>query len=191
MGRGVKAGTRRGHYKRHGKPRLKQLARGIRCNRIDAEAVAQAFEASGGTFNLAIAAQLRAGLPFNAERLASALEKLAIRLKPCPPRKRLPLSMAKGALRHLDRIYGGKGLPIHKALGVVYPYADDPRVRAYHRQLTRDYGPRSLKHTEKRLNEVWPGRRRGYFPHLEQAVKEAILGHGVPLAVWRAVRRKY
>lgn len=199
MGRGVKTGTQRGHYKRHGKPRLKYLAREIRCNRIDPEAVAQAFEAVGGAYNLAIATYLRAGRLFNAERLASAVEKLAARPQSRRPPKPLPLSIVKGALRHLDPIYGGRGLPVHKALRVEYfaedpdamLYNEHPMVRAYHRQLFKDYGARDRKHIEKRLSEVWPDRRVGLFPQLEQAVKDALLGHGVPLEVWRAVRRKY
>lgn len=196
MGRGVKAGTQRGHYRRHGKPRLKALAQDIRRGRIDAEAVAQAFEAAGGAANRAIAAHLRNGGRYNPERLASAAKKLVTRPKPCPPQKRLSLSAAKGALRHLDPMYGGKGLPVHKALGVAEfakdpnarRYNEHPMVRAYYRQLVKDYGPRGPKHIEKRLNEVWAGRPAGVFPHLEHAVKDALLGHGVPLDVWRALR---
>lgn len=199
MRRGVQAGTQRGHYRRHGKPRLKALARDIRRNRIDREAVAQAFEAYGGAFNRAIAAQLRAGQLFNADRLASAVEKLAVRPQLHPRRKPLPLSMAKAALRHLDPAYGGKGLPVHKALRIenfdessdAIAYYEHPSVRAYYRQLVKDYGPRGPRVAESHLDQVWANRQRGRFPHVEEAIKAARLGHGVPLELWRAARRKY
>ena len=190
MSRGVKPGTKRGCYKRIGKPRLRALARAIRAGKIDPEAVAQAFESAGGFPNLLIAKNLRSGAEFAPDRLALAVERLASQPKPGPQEKQLQLWMAKAALRHLVAEYGGQGLPIHLALGVDYPYGEDKTVRAYYRQLRKDHGARSKRAIEKRLAEIWPKRAPDQFPELEQAIRESLSGYGVPLAIWRSLRSK-
>ena len=190
MGRGVKKGTIRGDYRRHGKPRLVKLAKDIRANKLDAEAVAHAFEARGEFWDLLIAKQLRAGEQFNSERLADAVMRLQEPSVVKRNSKRIPMWMAKAALRRLSLEQGGKEMSIHAAIGVSYPYSEDRRVRAYHRQMTRDYGPRGGGHIEERLAKKWPYHTPGKFPKLDQAIRLSLLGYGVPLEVWRAVRRK-
>jgi hypothetical protein len=190
MPRGVKTGTKRGFYKRHSKPRLRKLARDILAGNIDPEAVAQAFESTNRLADLLIASQLREGREFNAKRLARAVEGLATLQKPPRKPKPIPLSMAKAALRHLPKEHGGKGEAIHKALRVEFPYTDHPRVRAYHRQLEKDYGKRSKGRLEQELDDRWPERTRGRHPEMERAIKERLSGYGVPLEVWRSVKRR-
>jgi hypothetical protein len=102
----------------------------------------------------------------------------------------LPDHPAKAALRHLEPKHGGKGEPIHAALRVDYPYSEHPKVRAYHRQLVRDYGQRSKGEIERKLNENWPKREPGSHPELERALKECLSGYGVPQEVWRGLSRK-
>jgi hypothetical protein len=186
MPRGVKVGTKRGCYKLHSKPRLRKLARDIRAGKFDLEAVAHAFESTGLRPDRVIADCLRAGRQFARYQLARAVENLAAH-KPHRLTKPLPIWMTEAARRHLPEEYGGKGEPIHKALGVEYPYAEHPRVRAYHRQLVRDYGPRSKGMLAQRLDHVWPQRTRGEHPELEKAIKESLSGSGVPLEVWRTL----
>lgn len=190
MPRGVKLGTRRGCYTRHSKPRLRKLVRDILAGKIDAEAVAQAFESTDRLADLLIARHLRQGKEYAPERLAQALEGLANTPVKARKPKTVPLWMAKAALRHLPKEHGGKGEPIHKALGVAYPYAEHPRVQAYHRQLVKDYGPRIKSRLLQKLDNMWPQRTRGQHPELEKAIMKSLSGHGVPLEIWRSVRRK-
>ncbi len=190
MPRGVKAGTKRGCYKRHSKPRLRKLARDILAGKIDPEAIAQAFESTNRLPDLLIAYHLRDGRKLDPKRLAQALEALAEpQVQPLKP-KPLPPWMAKAALRHLAKEHGGGGEPIHKALGVGYPYAEHPQVRAYHRQLLKDYGPRSKGRVCQQLDDIWPDRTRGQHPEMERAIKDSLTGDGVPLEIWRRVMRK-
>lgn len=184
MSRGVKAGTRRGHYKRFNKPRLQKLAIAIRAGRTDCEAVAQAFESVSGTSNTAIAQALRAGAHFDPIRLASALEKLGAQIRLPRLHRSLPLWMVKAALLHQRK------MPLHKALRANYPYSDDTNLRSYLRQMRRDFGPRAPKDIERQLNDFWPSRIPGQFPELEQAIREALSGPRVPLAVYRAQARR-
>ena len=190
MPRGVKAGAKRGRYKRHSKPRLRQLARDVRAGKPDPEALAHAFESTGWLADRLIAESLRAGRQFEPTRLARAVEKLAAVHKPPPPRARLPLWMAKAALRHLAQEYGGKGEPIHKALRAEYPYAEDARVRRYYRQLARDHGSRDKAAIEDKIANIWPHKASRRHPILERAIKESQAGYGVPLAVWKSVSKK-
>lgn len=190
MPRGVKLGTRRGCYTRHSKPRLRKLARDILAGKIDAEAVAQAFESTDRMADLLIARHLRQGKEYAPERLAQALEGLAnTPVKPRKP-KPIPLRLAKAALRHLAKEHGGKGEPIHKALRVEYPYHEASVVRAYHRQLAKDYGPRGRGVMEKKLETLWPQRTQGRYPEVEEAIKQSLSGYGVPREIWRSLMRK-
>lgn len=192
MSRGVKTGTKRGFYKRHSKPRLRKLVRHILAGNIDPEAVAQAFESSNRLADLVIASQLREGREFDPKRLAQAVEGLATLQKPHRKPKPIPLSMAKAALRHLPKEDGGKGEPIHKALRVQFPYSDHPRVRAYHRQLEKDYGRRSKDRLVQELDDRWPERTPGQHPEMERAIRQHFSGCGIPLEVWRGImRRRY
>ena len=190
MAKGVKPGSKRGCYKRVNKPRLYKLARDIRGGKIDPEAVAQAFESTGLLPDRVVASHLRLDRQFDPQRLADAVENLAVPQGRSRSGKPLPLWLAKAALRHLAKEHGGKGEPIHKALGVGYPYAEHPRVRAYHRQLNRDYGPRSKGWLERQLDDLWPQRTRRQHPEMERAIKERLSGYGVPLEVWRSLTRK-
>lgn len=189
MARGVKARTKRGCYNRHSKPRLRKLARDILAGTIDPEAVAQAFESTHRLPDLLIASQLRQGWAFSPQRLAQAVEALGTPHKPVRKPNPLPLWMSKAALKHMAKEHGGKGQPIHKALGVGYPYAEHPRVQAYHRQLRKDYGQRSKATLAQQLNDLWPTRTRGEHPELERAIKKSLSGYGVPLEVWQSLMR--
>jgi hypothetical protein len=190
MARGVKPGSKRGCYKRVNKPRLRKLARDIRKGKIDPEAVAQAFESTGGLPDKIIASHLRLDRHFDPQRLADAVENLAVPQGRSRPGRPLPIWLVEAAHRHLAKKYGGKGEPIHKALGVEYPYIEHPRVRAYHRQLVRDHGPRSKSWLGQQLDDLWPQRTRGQHPQIERAIKESLSGYGVPLEVWRSLMRK-
>ena len=190
MGRGVKKGTIRGDYRRHNKPRLAKLAQDIRANDLDPEAVANAFEARGDIWCLEIAKQLRGGAQFDPERLANAVLRLSDPISPVRKIKLLTLRQAKAALRHLPPELGGKGMSIHAAFGIDYPYAGDSDLRAYHRKMKKDYGKGDRRSSEVELANTWPSRTLGRFPKLEQAVCESLRGYGVPIEIWRAVRRK-
>lgn len=190
MPRGVKAGSKRGCYKRHSKPRLRKLARDILAGKADPEEVAQAFESTNRVTDCLIARHLRQGNGYHPQRLAQAVEALATQQKPPLNQKPLPMWQVKAALKHLAEGHGGKGQPIHKALGVEFPYAENSRVRAYHRQLVRDYGPRSKKRLIRELDELWPMPMREKYPELEEAIKQSLSGYGVPLEVWRSWMRK-
>lgn len=190
MPRGVKSGSKRGCYRRFNKPRLRKLAWDIRAGKIDPQAVAQAFDSTGRLPDRLIADRLRAGGQFDPQRLAQAVENLADRQNPVRVPKKLPLWMAKGALRHLALEYGGNGEPIHKALKAVYPYGEHHKVRAYYRQLEGDYGRRSTSTIERRLDDIWPHRKPGQHPELQQAIRESLSGPSVPLAIWRSISRK-
>jgi hypothetical protein len=192
MPRGVQPGSKRGRYRDFTKPRLHKLARDIRAGRIDPDAVAEAFENTGQFSDRLIADSLRMGGKFSPQRLANAVENLAVPSKRSRAGRPLPLWLVKAALRHLPKEYGGKGEPIHKALRVDYPYNDHPRVRAYHRQLKKDYGPRSKGRLEQELDDRWPERTRGQHPEMERAIREHFSGYGIPLEVWRGImRRRY
>jgi hypothetical protein len=190
MPRGVKLGTKRGRYKALNKAKLYNLAHSIIAGHVDREMVALAFESTKRLPDRLIADQLRAGDQFNLQRLARAVKDLNDRRIRSPKQSPLPLWMVKAALRHLSPEYGGGGEAIHKALRVDYPYSEHPKVRAYHRQLVRDYGQRSKGEIERKLNEIWPQRKPGSNPELERALRECLSGHGVPLEVWRSIRRK-
>lgn len=190
MPRGVKAGSKRGCYKRHSKPRLRKLARDILAGKADPEEVAQAFESTDRVTDYLIARHLRQGNGYDPQRLAQAVEALST--QQAPPNKPKPLSLwkAKAGLKHLAKEHGGKGQPLHKALGAEYPYADDHRVRAYHRQLVKDYGPRSKGKLAQQLDELWPIRTQGEHPELARAIRQSLSGYGVPLELWRSVVRR-
>jgi hypothetical protein len=184
MTRGVKSGVRRGHYRRFNKNRLRKLARDILNGNIDHEAVAQAFESGGGAPDLLIAWKIRAGAQYEPVRLASAVEGLGNRTKMLKTKKPLPLWMVKAALKHQ------RGMTLHKALGDINDYTEDPHWRAYHRRMNADYGKRSKKEIELKLHNLWPKRIPGQFPEIEKAIREALSGRGVPLAVYRAQARR-
>lgn len=190
MARGVKAGTKRGPYRRLNKSVLRKLARDVRVGSFDREAVAQAFESSNRLPDRLIAAQLRVGGQFDPARLACAVESLAVAPLPFKAPERLPLWMAKAAMKHLSPALGGKGEPIHQALQAEYPHGDDPKVRAYYRRLLKDYGQRSNSAILRKINVRWPERQPGRFPELEKALSDSLSGYGVPLDVWRSVTRK-
>jgi hypothetical protein len=190
MARGVKAGSKRGSYRRLSKSVLRKLARDVKAGSFDREAVAQAFESSNQLPDRLIAAQLRVGGQFDPARLAAAVESLAVTHRPFKAPERLPLYMAKAAMKHLSPALGGKGEPIHKALQAEYPYGDDPKVRAYYRRLEKDYGKRSKSAIFAEINVRWPERQPGKFPELEKALSDSLSGYGVPLDVWRSVTRK-
>jgi hypothetical protein len=190
MARGVKAGSKRGSYRRLSKSVLRKLARDVKAGSFDREAVAQAFESSNQLPDRLIAAQLRVGGQFDPARLAAAVESLAVTHRPFKAPERLPLWMAKAAMKHLSPALGGKGEPIHKALQAEYPYGDDPKVRAYYRRLEKDYGKRSKSAIFAEINVRWPERQPGRFPELEKALSDSLSGYGVPLEVWRSVTRK-
>ncbi len=190
MTRGVKLGINRGCYKRINKHRLRKLARDILAGRIDCEAVAHAFQSTSLISDRIIAAQLLAGKQFNLQRLARAVENLSVTQTRFRGPKMVPLWMVKGALRHLAVENGGGGQPIHKALRVDYPYIEHPRVRAYHRQLVRDYGPRSKGAIEAKLSQIWPHHTPGLHAELERELEDSLAGHGIPLEVWRSLGRK-
>lgn len=118
MPRGVKAGSKRGCYTRFSEPRLRKLARDIRQGKVDRAAVAQAFESTKRVSDFLIASQLREQKEFNLNRLAQAVEALGAPQRPVSKSKLLPLWVSKGALRHLAKEHGGRGEPIHQALGV-------------------------------------------------------------------------
>lgn len=191
MARGVKLGTKRGCYKRFNKWRLRKLAKAIRAGEIDPQAVQQAFESTGRWPDRIIADQLRDGFSFDPERLASAVEALGVPQR--KPTKKLPLWLAKAAMRHLQREYGGMGQPIHKALRAQYPYNDNAKVRAYHRRVEKDFGKRTKSGLDRRIDDVWPGRVPGRFPELEQGIRDSAAGlsvHGVPLELLQSMMTK-
>ena len=190
MTRGVKLGTKRGCYKRFNKHRLRKLALDILAGRIDREAVAHAFQSTNLLSDRIIADQLLAGEQFNFQRLARAVVSLSVTQIPFRAPKRVPLWMAKASLRHLASANGGRGEAIHKALRVAYPYTEHPKVRAFHRQLIRDYGQRNKGEIERQLKDKWPQRKPGQFPELEKAIRASLSGYGVPLEVWRSLSRK-
>lgn len=180
MTRGVKAGIRRGHYNRFSKPRLQKMANDIRNGRLDRDAVAHVFEITGSLPNSLIAQAIRAGAEFNPDRLASALERLGTPAKPSKHPKGVPIWMAKAAIKHRN------GMRLSDALGLGDDYSERQRWRAYHRLLKSDYGSRSARSIEKEINRRWPQRRRGLFPSLEQEIRCALGGDGIPLALYRA-----
>lgn len=180
MTRGVKAGTRRGHYNRFSKPRLKKMANDIRNGRFDRDAVAHVFEITGSLPNSQIAQAIRAGAGFNLDRLASALERLGTPAKPSKHPKGLSIWMAKAAIKHRN------GMRLRDALGLGDDYSEHQRWQAYHRRLNSDYGSRSARSIEHEINRRWPQRKRGQFPHLEQSILSALHGDGIPLALHSA-----
>ena len=190
MPRGVKLGTKRGLYTRFHKPMLRKLARDILTGKFDRETTAQAFESTNRLPDRLIAAQLRVGGQFDPPRLASAVENLAVAQRPFKAPERLPLWMAKAAMKHLSPALGGKGEPIHQALQAEYPHGDDPKVRAYYRRLLKDYGQRSNSAILRKINVLWPERQPGRFAELEKALSDSLSGYGVPLDVWSSVTRK-
>jgi len=184
MTRGVKAGTLRGKYKQFNKLRLRKMARDVRLGDLGRECVAQAFESSKTLPDLQIARALRSGENYDAVRLANAIESLGNRKMASKPTKPLPLWMVKAALKHQ------RGMTIHAALNVDYPYTEDPKLRAFHRRMNADYGNRSKGQVDQRLGDLWPDRKAGQFPEVERALTEALSGNRVPIEVYRAQARR-
>lgn len=202
MTRGVKAGTRRGHYNRFSKPRLKKMANDIRNGSFDRDAVAHVFEITGNLSNFLIAQAIRAGAEFNLNRLASALERLGNPVKPPTPGKVVPIWMEEAAIKHLN------GMRLRDALGLNDSYSDHRKWRAYQRFIGAEYranqrlrnverkkrgepdGRRLLKRNkpdiERALNTEWLERIPGQFPKLEQAIRDTLRGDGVPSEAYRA-----
>lgn len=180
MTRGVKAGTRRGHYNRFNKARLRKLAQDMLLGNMDRQAVAQAFNSTGRAPDQVIAAQIQAGLQFDISRLAQALICLGEPSKSAKPPKAVPIWMAKAAIKHRN------GMKLSDALGLDEDYSEHKKWRAYHRQLNTDYGSRSARSIDHKINRLWPQRKRGQFPGLEQAIRSALHGEGIPLALHRA-----
>lgn len=184
MTRGVKAGTKRGPYKRFNISLLRRLAKDVRKGSLDREIVAQAFESSGRIPDAAIARAIRAGREFDSARLANAIEAIGTPTKISKATKRLPLSVAKAALKHQ------RGMPLIKATGATYPYGDDASWRSYLKRLNADYGKRRKQDIELKLANKWSDRTPRQFPDVELAIRRCLSGEGVPLEIHQAQARR-